>query len=198
MREIGKKLSKDLEAAGEVHISSVSGTDLWLRLDERPVLVEDGIIDEEDVERGLISTYLPAGCLVVAPLEDSAEGKVVFDLPNHIWGEIVEGLQWIFEKGKLISWKAAKGSKSFEKILEGMSGDKDRIGLLMIGLNPAYKPGYPLSEIALGTISIGIGNNERFGGKNKGTGVFTAYMSSGTIEIDGKRIMTDGKLAYQF
>lgn len=198
IREIGKKLAEDIKEAGEVHISSTLGTDLRFRIDGRDILIEDGIIDEEDIERGFISTYLPAGCLIVAPIEDSAEGNVVFDLPNHIWGGTVEGLEWFFESGKLKSWKASKGSELFKRGLEGMSGDKDRIGLFMIGLNPAYKAGYPLSEIALGTVSIGIGKNEEYGGKNKGVGVFTACMSGTTVEVDGKMIMKGGELTYKF
>ncbi len=198
IREIGKKLARDFEEASEVRISSSSGTDLRFRIDERPIIIEDGVIDEEDIEKGIISTYLPAGCLIVAPIEDSAEGNVVFDLPNHIWGGTVGGLEWFFERGKLKSWKASKGAELFKKSLEGMSGDRDRIGLFMIGLNPVYKAGYPLSEIALGTVSIGIGKNEEYGGKNKGVGVFTACMSGATVEVNGKMIMKDGELIYKF
>ena len=197
IREVGKKLARDFEEASEVRISSSSGTDLRFRIDERPIIIEDGVIDEEDIEKGIISTYLPAGCLIVAPIEDSAEGNIVFDLPNHIWGDTVEGLEWFFEKGKLVSWKATKGSESFRKVLEGMGGDKDKIGLFMIGLNPAYRAGYPLSEIALGTISIGIGTNEQYGGRNKGIGVFTAYMSGANVEVDGRSIMANGKMIYK-
>lgn len=198
IREMGRKLAEEIRGAKEVHISSNSGTDLRFRIDGRPVIIEDGIIDEEDIEKGFISTSLPAGCMIVAPIEDSAYGRVLFDLPNHIWGKSVEGLEWFFEEGRLISWRAAKGSESFKEVFDRMSGDRDRIGLFMLGLNPAYKAGYPLSEIALGTISIGIGNNEDFGGENRGVGVFTACMSGATVEVDGRPIMLDGRILYEF
>src|SRR5690606_35320786 len=63
-----------LEVAEEVRIVSERGTDLTLRLAGRPVLVDDGVISDEDVERGDTAATLPAGKVFVAPQEDSAAG----------------------------------------------------------------------------------------------------------------------------
>ncbi len=66
-----------------------------------------------------------------------------------------------FEEGKIVSFKAEKGSDTFKKILEKAEGDKDRIAELGIGINYGMKPvdWSVYDEKALGTAHITIGNN---------------------------------------
>ncbi len=117
-----------------------------------------------------------------------------FDIPKRVHGKYIERMSWTFSEGRLVSWEA-EPSSLFQWVLDGMSGDKDRIGHFLIGLNPGMKPGYPFDEIAEGMVSIGIGFNERYGGQNKGAGMFIATMSKATVKADGKEVVKNGFIA---
>src|SRR5438132_12020611 len=93
MRELGKKITRILERTSNVHITSKIGTDLRFDITKRPVHIEDGIVDQEDTERGLVSTQLPSGKVEVPPLETSARDTVVLDTPRASKGPLITDLQ---------------------------------------------------------------------------------------------------------
>jgi hypothetical protein len=68
-----------LENSDEVIITAKDGTDLKFSIKGRPILVADGMINEKDVERGDVGLNIPDGEVFVAPLENSAEGYIIFD-----------------------------------------------------------------------------------------------------------------------
>src|SRR5207245_6626360 len=69
MTELGKKVAGRLERASKVHITSKIGTDLRFDITKRPVHIEDGIVDQEDMQRGLVSTKLASGKVEVQQIE---------------------------------------------------------------------------------------------------------------------------------
>ena len=194
IRNLGIRIAKILENADEVHITSDMGTDLRIRVSGRKARVEDGVIDEYDVKAGDTFTLLPAGMVEIAPIENTANGVVVFDVPQLSLGKCIKGLKWVFKNGRLVDVKADENLEIFMRFYEGMTGDKDRIGRFIIGLNPAIKPYGILTELSLGTTSIGIGYNEDLGGENKGTAYYNATITKPTVKVDGEVIMIDGKL----
>src|SRR3972149_3359087 len=48
----------------------------------RRPFVFDGVVDDEDIAAGALDAQIPAGNVAIAPLEDSANGVVAFDLPQ--------------------------------------------------------------------------------------------------------------------
>src|SRR5260370_36470243 len=82
MTELGKKIAGRLERGSKVHITSKIGTDLRFDITKRPVHIEDGIVDQEDMERGLVSTQFPSWKLYVPPIKTTARGTVVLDTPS--------------------------------------------------------------------------------------------------------------------
>ncbi len=195
MTQVGKKIANQLQRASRIHLTSKLGTDLRFEISKRPVHVQDGIVDEEDRERGLVSTQLPSGKVEVPPIEESARGTVIFDTPRALKGRLIQELQFVFEKGRIKEFHAKKYGDVFRETFEATQGDKDRIGQFAIGINPRIELiGYITDELALGTASIGIGANKGIGGLNDSSFYFSGTITKPTIEVDGSPLMVDGKL----
>jgi leucyl aminopeptidase (aminopeptidase T) len=195
MTELGKKIGSRLERGSRVHLTSKLGTDLRFEITKRPVQIQDGIVDQEDIERGLVSTQLPSGKLEVPPIENSARGTIIFDTPRALKGRLIQNLRFVFEKGRVKEFQATKYEDMFREVFEATRGEKDRIGQFAIGLNPKMELiGYPTDELALGTATVGIGANKGIGGENDSSLYFSGTITKPTIEIDGSAIMVDGRL----
>ena len=193
--QLGKKIASTLEGSKKVEITTEKGTSLKLETANRPAHVEDGIVDEKDIENGFIFTSIPSGAVVTAPLETSAEGTVYFDLPRAQKGRLIKGLKWEFQGGRVVKTTAQKYPEAFLDLFDNATGDKDRIASLSIGVNPAAKPiGYFTDELGLGIVSIGIGDNRTLGGSNKSTFGFSGSLAKATVKVDGKPIVEKGKI----
>lgn len=197
MAELGKKIANRLEHGSRVHLTSKKGTDLKFEITKRPIHIQDGIVDQEDIGRGLVSTQLPSGKVEVAPLEDSAEGTVVFDMPRALKGRMVRDLTLRFEKGKIIHYRAGKFEEVFREVFEATKGDKDNIGQFAVGLNPRVGLiGYTSDELALGTATVGVGANRGIGGRNDSSFSYSGTIEKPTVQINGHALMTDGRVSF--
>jgi len=130
----------------------------------------------------------------VAPVESSANGiLVVAQLRDYC----IKKLGHQFENGKIVNFKAEKGTDAFRKIMEKAEGEKDRIAELGVGINYDMKPvGWSVyDEKAFGTAHIAIGNNIHLGGVNKASVHIDFVLHNPTIKADDKIIMDTGKLS---
>lgn len=194
MSVLGKKLASKLEHARKVNVTAANGTNLTFAVQDRPVHVQDGILDEEDISKGTIFEFLPSGSVEVAPIEASAEGTVIFDQPMALRGKLVKGLKLRFAGGKLISYEAQSNLDAFADFYNGAAGDKDRIASFGIGLNPqAEYMGYLTDSVVLGAVHIGVGGNKGIGGANDTTFGHTQTLSKATVDVDGAQILVNGK-----
>jgi leucyl aminopeptidase (aminopeptidase T) len=194
LKEKGRRYAVTLDKAHTVHLTAPSGTDLTFELGRRPVHVDDGIIDKEDIERKSLDAQLPAGSVLTTINEATGSGRAVFDRPLQTMGVNVEGIEWEFKDGKVTSMKARKNAEVISKQFDAASGDKERIGWLQIGLNPKAEYGCLMDHIVEGAVQIGIGDNEYVGGKNTSSFGMPATLSKATLQIDGDTIIKNGKL----
>jgi len=191
----GKGLKSTLAGAHAAHLTAPNGTDLTFELGKRPVHLDDGIIDKKDIASKSLDANLPAGSVLTTIVETSGNGKVIFDRPTQSMGLNVQGIEWKFKDGKITSMKAKKNWEPISKQFTEASGDKDRIGAIEIGLNPRAEYGYLIDNIVEGAIRINVGDNEYVGGRNTSTFGMGATLSKATLEIDGKTIVRNGRLA---
>lgn len=194
MQKLGKKLRNILENSREVHVTAPKGTDLTFNLEDRPVHVYDGIVDDEDIEKGALFAGLPSGSVSLAPAEDSANGTFVSDIPEPQYGLLIHDVKWGFEDGKLTTFKGGKNIDAIKATCERGTGDKDKIGAFTIGLNPKAKTGFIHNPIVLGTVTIGVGDNRELGGENESDWGFHITATQPSVELDGKQIIRRGKL----
>jgi aminopeptidase len=201
--EKGNQLAKLLEHAKSVRITSPSGTDLTVELGNRKAFLNVGMLEEQPRETGAFMSRqasLPGGDVIIAPMESSANGKVVAPKDNCRPYEYLTGATYEFKNGKMVSFNAKGNPECFEQYLAAYGGDKDRISSLLIGLNPAlkvmedgsdYRPGD-----AAGMVFISIGNNQLLGGNNKTDFSWTIPVVKASVEVDGKTVLKEGKLVF--
>jgi 2,5-dihydroxypyridine 5,6-dioxygenase len=192
---LGGRLAEKIRNGKHGRLTAANGTDLRFRLKGRPVHVRDGILDESDLAIGTQFETLPAGVLENAPDEGSAEGVIRFDQPTALAGKMLTGLKWEFRNGRLTHYDATMNLDSFKGLYENAEGDKDRLGSLAIGLNPrAEHIGIFTDRIVQGTVSFGIGGNNGIGGDNKTIFGSEGQLNKATLEIDGTKLISDGKI----
>lgn len=190
----GKALASLLSGNEEVHITTPPGTNLRFRLNNRPVEASGGIATEEKAEKGLV-TFLPAGDVEVSADERSAEGKVVYDVPMRVKGGPVVGLALHVRNGDVVEFEAKAGRELFERYLKEGSGDVNRFAFFGLGLNPFLRHGFTQDDKVLGGVTVGFGDNESKGGKNKADGhEWWASMAKATITIGNTLVMRNGTL----
>jgi leucyl aminopeptidase (aminopeptidase T) len=191
----GREVASLLEKARKVHLTAPNGTDLTFELNKRPVHVDDGIIDKEDIAKETLDATLPAGSVLTSIVETSGNGKVAFDQPLQQMGFNVLGIEWKFKDGKLTSMTAKKNLEPISKQYDKASGDKDKIGFIQIGLNPKAEYGFLMDYIVEGAVQIGIGDNEYIGGKNISSFGMVGTLGKATLDVDGRAIIRNGKLS---
>lgn len=196
LRKEGLALAQLLESGSRLRIVTDKGTDLTLQVEGRPVLVDDGVISEEDLAGGDGAITLPAGKLLLAPHEQSGSGKIVFD---WAWrdGHVLEDVEVDVVDGEVNFVKARSGGEVFTRVVGNARGDKDRIGKFALGLNPAIDrfTGYSLiDEKRRGAVHLSLGDNRLFGGTNVSTLHFDLFIESPTVYIDDTCIVQSGRL----
>ncbi|MEM7821344.1 MAG: aminopeptidase [Candidatus Aenigmatarchaeota archaeon] len=200
-RELCRYYAKSLENGDDVTIIANDGTNLKFSIKGRPILIADGMIDEEDMKRGEVGLNLPDGEVFVAPIENSANGFIIFDwVCIHGFG-LIKNLKVKFEKGKIV-WFDCPKKKTFQKFLDVNTGEKDRIAELGIGVNKAaaFTGETIVDEKIFGTIHIAIGENRGpYHGKNKASShqdMIKVMKGKGNLYVDGRIVMKDGFPAF--
>jgi leucyl aminopeptidase (aminopeptidase T) len=189
-----RNLTSLLSGEEEVHITTPRGTDLRFRLDRRPVDVSDGLTSKEKAEKGIV-TFLPAGAIEVSASEESTEGRVVYDVPVRVESGIVVDLTLQIKNGRIMGFTAKEHKEVFEHYLEEGKGDINRFAFFGFGLNPHLRHGFTQDDKVLGGVTVGFGDNENKGGKNKADGHgWWASMTKATVTIGDTKVMRDGVL----
>jgi aminopeptidase len=202
--EDGNKLRQLFKAGKTAHVTSPSGTDFTFSIGTRAIVITDGITSPEKVKSPLAperAAFLPSGSLYFAPVETSANGRVV--IPRDVYhGQPLNGQSFEFVAGHMMNYKAEEGGERVQQKLAKYTGPKYVFGRIQIGLNPGARatgePGEYHPAYAAGFVSIGIGENGFLGGDNKvtgdGFGGFNFPIENATVTIDGKVVVRDGKL----
>ncbi len=196
----GRTVQAALRGAKQVRVTSPAGTDVSFSIGDRAVHVNDGIIDEEEAKGAvLLSRFasLPGGEVLVAPVESSANGRVVV-ARNRCKGAALTDVSFELKAGKMGNLKAGKGGECLRQDLGAYSGPKDVFASLHIGLNPAVQviergADYRPSEAA-GMVYLGVGANEMLGGSNQTQGGYYFPIVGATVVADGKVVVRDGRL----
>ncbi len=121
-REFQAQLVDILNEGSEVHIRSGEETDLTMSVADRVAINDYG------------EHNLPGGEVFTAPVADSVEGTVLFDMPLYRNGREIEDVRLEFEGGEVVAHSAAKNEALLTEILNTDDGAR-RLGELGIGMN---------------------------------------------------------------
>jgi aminopeptidase len=164
MKQTASLVHKSFLNAEQLHITTEEGTDILLGVRDRIFSNDIGVKDGE-------MCNLPCGELYCAPLENEADGVIVFNASIGDIGKLKNPLTVYVKKGRIIKFES-DDDNLIKKISELTAVDDQArvIGELGIGINPGARiTGNMLEdEKTLGTAHIAFGNNEDFpgGGKN--------------------------------
>jgi leucyl aminopeptidase (aminopeptidase T) len=193
-REVAR-LAVKLQKGKEVRITASNGTDLTLRLKGRKPIADDGVADASDVKAGNNMTVAPPGYVAVAIDEKSARGLAVANRPSFLTGGRVDGAQWEFERGQMVSASFTDGGDTFERLTEEAKPGWNRGAFFSLGVNPALPPGTPqVEDQEAGAVAIGIGGNAGYGGSNSNPFLAWTIVGEATVALDGKPLADRGKL----
>jgi aminopeptidase len=121
-REFQAQLVDILDDADEVQIRSGDNTDVTMSIAGNRALNDYG------------EKNLPGGEVFTAPIPDSVDGEVHFDLPLYRQGREIEGARLRFEDGEVVSHAAERNEEVLTSILDTDEG-AHRLGELGIGMN---------------------------------------------------------------
>ncbi len=200
-RKIAKriqKVHKIVKNARTASLTSELGTDLTMSLEGRHWITDDTGICHKKGQY----TNLPAGEIFIAPLERSAEGKLVVDgsflekpLETPVTVFIKEGVAYRFEGGpEAKQVKAALVSASRRKARNKKAPYS--VAELGIGMNDKARIiGNVLEdEKSLGTVHVGFGDNSTFGGNLEAGIKLDGIIRNATLKIDKRMVLKQGKL----
>ena len=183
-----ERMSRLLERFDAADIVRLVGEDTDLTLS---IAGRDGEVDEGKVN-------MPGGEFFFAPVEDSAEGTILFDLPTDFEGGAVDRIRLRFSKGRAEEARAERGE---ETLLAALSIDDGArfVGELGIGCNQGItQPARNIlfDEKMAGTIHMAMGASyPHVGGKNKSSlhwDLVKDLRNGGRIELDGEVVQENG------
>lgn len=183
----------------EIEITHPNGTNLKLTLDSKPAYISDGIISADDVAKGSLDVYLPAGEAAVLVAANSGTGKFIIE-KDYFQGKEYRNLTLTFENGKLTSMTGeGDGFTALKARYDAEGEGKDILSYVDIGINPSYVLS-PTSKygnwVSAGMVSVGSGNNTWAGGTNNATGGAGGHLAGATVKIDGKTIVENGVVKF--
>jgi len=189
------KIAQLLTEAKEAIVASPAGTNIKFSIEGRKGEADTGIYTEKGAWGNL-----PSGEAYCAPVEGTAEGKIVVE-PNWYPG-LKEKMTLVFEKGNVV--EIIGGGKVGDEFRSLLSFDKDEepyksrrnLAELGIGTNPNAKRADNLleAEKIKGTVHIAIGDNSYIGGKVSSDLHEDFVIPRPTLVLDGKTVIKNGKL----
>jgi aminopeptidase len=200
MTRAGRVIADLLERGRMMRITTANGTDLRIPLAGRPPAVNAGVMPAGFPAAQLASlrtVSLPGGQVSVAPLETGGAGRAVLRRSDCGGGTLVNA-RFQLQAGRLVGFSADSGAACVTAYLSGNTTPADRIGYVLIGLNPglhavAAGSGYfPWS--GSGIVHLGIGNNADLGGNNSTPAGMAFAIVDATLEIDGQVVLREGRL----
>ena len=183
------KLKKIMDRTSEVQLVG-KDTDLSFSIKGRTTVVDDAKYN------------FPGGEVFTAPIDDSATGKICFDLPSIWAGQEAKDVRLTFDKGVIVDYSASKNESFLKDMIETDEGSK-RLGEFGIGTNRGIKRftrNILFDEKMADTIHLAIGEAyEICGGINKSAAHWDLIktMKPGRIIMDGKTIQENGKFVWE-
>jgi leucyl aminopeptidase (aminopeptidase T) len=182
MQKFANSLIEQLRRASRVEITNPAGTNILMSV-ERRLFFTDTMIDWNR----LSWMNMPTGEVIVAPVENSLEGKLVCDMAIGGIGPIPTAVIVTAKNGKV-----QKTSSEDERVLKSVEDSlktdtrANIVGEFALGINPKarFVQEFLEAEKILGTVHIAFGNNSDMpGGKNPSNNHMDFLISKPTVKI---------------
>jgi aminopeptidase len=193
--EFQQQMVEILDPADEVRIVAGDTTDVTMSV--------DGMITKNDTAEH----NLPGGEVFTAPVPDSVEGEVLFDMPVMAQGREVTDVYLRFEDGEVVEHSAEKNEEVLTSLLETDEGAR-RLGELGIGMNrdiDTFTYNMLFDEKMGDTVHMAVGrayeDNVGEGRERNDSVVHTDMIvdmsEDSRIEVDGEVVQEDGTFVFE-
>ncbi|ELZ11559.1 peptidase M29 aminopeptidase II [Halovivax asiaticus JCM 14624] len=194
-REHQEQLVDLLNPADEVRIKSGEETDVTMSIAGNKAINDHGKFN------------LPGGEVFTAPVVDSVEGTVRFDMPLYHQGREVTDAFLEFENGEVVSHEAEKNEAVLTEVLETDDGAR-RLGELGIGMNrdiDVFTYNMLFDEKMGDTVHMAVGRayDETVGDDNEANDssihvdMIVDMSEDSFIEVDGETIQENGTFVFE-
>ena len=172
-------------------VTTKLGTDITMSIEGRTCHEDTGIV----TKAGAFSN-LPAGEAYLAPVEGSANGRMVIDGSCAGVGVVSDPITIEVANGLATKITGGRGAEELLGLVSKFGQDGRNIAELGIGTNDeARLSGIILEdEKVMGTVHIALGDNISMGGKVSVPSHLDLIIKMPTLLIDGKELIKDGKL----
>jgi aminopeptidase len=194
-REHQAQMVEVLDGADEVRITSGTETDVTMSVAGNPTINDYG------------EHNLPGGEVFTAPVRESVEGSVHFDMPLYRKGKEIEGARLRFEDGKVVGHSADRNEDVLTGILETDEGAR-YLGELGIGMNRSidqFTYNMLFDEKMGDTVHMAVGNAyaDTVGEGNvrnesaEHVDMIVDMSEDSTIEVDGEVVQRNGTFVFE-
>ncbi|MFX1487711.1 MAG: aminopeptidase, partial [Promethearchaeota archaeon] len=180
MTIIVKNLGEKFKNAKKIYVTDENGTDFWVSVENRSMILDDGIISDKQIELGDLGGNLPSGEVFFPPNETQGEGKIFCPLTKERHTHtIIKNVDLEFKDGKLLLDKVT-AENDLDILIEAFKQAEEldkknniseirtcNVGELGIGCNPVITKsiGYILTDEKInGSVHVAFGFNKSFGG----------------------------------
>lgn len=194
MQRVGARLAASLSRQGRITLRHPNGTRLELVSKGIAPRVFTGIHSAEDMAEptGMLND-LPSGALSVEVDGRSADGQLVANRPSYYPSGMTTGARWKFANGRLVEARFDAGRRRFSQRQRTSAQGSDRIGSLIIGLNPAIHRAPDVQFIERGAVSVQLGTRPLSGGYPS-FGYLKATLAGGSLLVNDRQIIRSGRI----
>ena len=182
-----QKMVDYLNGKKDIHVIS-KDTDLTLSVEGRRWANSDG------------HHNFPSGEVFTAPVKESLNGHIRFSFPGIYSGQAIEDIQLVFEQGRVVSAKAARGEDLLHALIDTDEGSH-YAGEFAIGTNygiQRFTRNMLFDEKIGGTIHVALGSSyPECGGDNQSAihwDMLCDMKAMGQIFVDGELYYEKGKV----
>jgi aminopeptidase len=184
-RELSRAQQKHVDFLNSVKTLKVEGpdTDLSLSVESRKWVNSDG------------KANFPSGEVFTGPVEDSANGRIRFDVPTLFSGQPVESIELEFKAGRVVTARAERGDKMLQSAFETDAGSRF-LGEFAFGLNYGITRATKnilFDEKIGGTIHMAVGAGYPETGSTNRSAIHWDMIK----DMKQGRVYADGKLVYE-
>lgn len=143
---------------------------------------------------------LPDGEIYTAPVNETLNGRIHFELPGLLGGKLVENIRLAWQNGCLVHASATSNEDFLRRILDTDAGSS-RLGEFAFGMNPRltrFCQDILYDEKIAGAVHLALGRAyPECGGRNQSSihwDLVKDLRQAGLVYIDGVPALTEGKL----
>lgn len=192
LRETASRVLEAVRGARTMILRSGRRHELNLSIGDRRWISDDGLVTDENVERGGVVSNLPAGSVYTTVIEGDTEGELWLPKAGTARDVILR-----FKNGRVSEIFAKSGVDELKAMFDAHSGEARRISHIGVGLNPALDNplGWTLvDENMAGHVFVAFGENRYMGGKNASSLNVDFSIAGATLEMDRKIVVETGAL----